>query len=57
MNCERCGASPVDYNLHDYCANCSKNLCDDCMDAGCCGEAPAISGTDEDFFEDEGPEG
>jgi len=28
----------------DYCAMCSRNLCDDCMLGGCCGSTPARSG-------------
>ena len=44
MKCERCGANPTGMQLHDYCAQCSRNLCDACMERGCCGEQPAISG-------------
>lgn len=52
-NCERCGASPTASgsdlpNLHDYCANCSRNLCESCMAEGCCGYAPAVSGQEAD---------
>jgi hypothetical protein len=47
--CERCGAKPEASgsdlpNLHDYCATCSRNLCEACMAAGCCGTTPAVSG-------------
>ena len=44
--CERCKADAnVDsFNLYDFCAMCSKNLCDDCMEEGCCENTPAISG-------------
>ncbi len=42
--CERCGKSPVGYDLLDYCAECSRDLCDACMTLGCCGHVPAISG-------------
>lgn len=35
--CEKCGEQPVgEYGLHDYCAACSKNLCDECMASGRC---------------------
>lgn len=51
--CERCGArkprpiaSPME--LLDYCAKCSRDLCDDCMEKGCCGNVPAKSGMDSD---------
>lgn len=51
--CERCGAQPSgDYDLHDYCARCSKNLCAECMAKGCCGQVPAESGMGEDHDED-----
>ncbi len=48
--CERCGAKPgyltgsKNYELFDYCANCAKNLCPECMAKGCCGHVPAESG-------------
>lgn len=49
MNCERCGATPKgQYDLFDYCALCSKNLCPKCMEEGCCGKVPAKSGMDDD---------
>jgi hypothetical protein len=57
--CERCGAArPApdrdDRNIDsfDYCAVCAKNLCDACMQAGCCENVPARSGMHEDFGED-----
>lgn len=53
MNCERCLASPFGFELLDYCADCSTNLCKGCMEDGCCGNVPAISGTTEDFSEEE----
>ncbi len=28
------------YALFDYCARCSRNLCEGCMSAGCCGQTP-----------------
>lgn len=46
--CERCGKEPVGYDLLDYCAECSRDLCDKCMELGCCGHIPAISGDAED---------
>lgn len=52
MNCERCGATPTSYELLDYCATCSKNLCADCMKAGCCGAVPAASGAGHDHDEE-----
>ena len=52
MKCERCGVEPDDYDLHDYCIVCSKNLCDQCMSNGCCGNQPAISGLDNDSDDD-----
>lgn len=52
--CERCGVKPKgEFELLDYCAVCSKDLCPDCMALGCCGSAPAKSGTRADFGEDE----
>jgi len=50
--CERCGAYPTGMNLLDYCAICSADLCPHCMTEGCCGNVPAVSGTEidnEDF--------
>jgi hypothetical protein len=46
MICESCGKSAVGYDLFDYCAECGKNLCPECMAKGHCGEVPAISGMD-----------
>jgi hypothetical protein len=37
----------------DYCAICGKDLCDKCMQQGCCAQIPALSGTEEDNAEDE----
>lgn len=50
MNCERCGtkSNPKTYELFDYCALCSKNLCPKCMADGCCRSRPAKSGIGED---------
>lgn len=51
--CERCGAVPQgEYELLDYCATCSKDLCGGCMAKGCCGKVPAVSGESEDFGAD-----
>jgi hypothetical protein len=51
--CERCGARiPSDsFELMDFCAKCSKNLCDACMKKGCCGKVPAASGSEIDYWE------
>lgn len=51
--CERCRAvSPRpegnEYDLFDYCAECSRDLCDRCLAEGCCGHVPARSGNVED---------
>lgn len=48
--CERCGCAPDpdSYELLDYCALCSRDLCDVCMAQGCCGHSPAQSGTEAD---------
>jgi hypothetical protein len=53
--CERCRAElPAEsYELMDYCTICGKNLCDKCMQQGCCAQIPALSGTEEDNAEDE----
>ncbi len=53
MKCEKCGAVAKGYSLHDYCAVCSKNLCDDCMAKGHCGSVPAKSGNADDDVPDE----
>ncbi len=45
--CERCG-QPADFATLDYCAVCSRDLCDKCMAGGCCGHAPAKSGLEAD---------
>lgn len=50
--CERCGKRPVGYQLLDYCAECSRDLCSECMATGCCGRVPAVSGTEADLLED-----
>lgn len=49
-DCENCGAgvAPGSYELYDYCAACSKNLCGACMAKGCCGHTPAKSGSEAD---------
>lgn len=46
--CERCGKLPEGWGLHDYCAKCSQDLCINCMEEGCCGQSPAISGAERD---------
>lgn len=56
--CERCGARYSKpgagmMDMLDYCAKCSRDLCDACMDKGCCGHIPAISGTQADYGEDD----
>lgn len=47
--CERCGAPPPvikeghfagQSGMHDYCAHCSKDLCDPCLAAGRCRDSP-----------------
>ena len=53
QTCERCNKKASGYDLLDYCAVCSRNLCDLCMDKGCCGHVPAKSGADEDHGETE----
>lgn len=53
--CERCGGvnPPKEAEalggLLDYCAACSKNLCNACMAKGCCGNKPAESGMKSDY--------
>lgn len=55
--CERCGAQEVFSNdpkrrLHvGYCVKCSKNLCDPCIQKGCCGSVPAVDGEAEEAGE------
>lgn len=51
--CENCGAQPEGYDLLDYCAECSRDLCPKCMKKGCCGHVPASSGLAADFPEEE----
>jgi hypothetical protein len=38
-------------DMLDYCAKCSRDLCDACMESGCCGHKPALSGTEHDHSE------
>lgn len=45
--CERCGKY-VGFGVIDYCVNCSKDLCPECMAGGCCGHVPAESGHEAD---------
>ena len=41
QTCERCERpAPGEYDLHDYCLWCSKNLCEKCMRGGRCLECP-----------------
>lgn len=53
MQCERCGKRtvPSGYEMFDYCAECSRNLCEACMERGCCGNVPAKSGMEADLAE------
>lgn len=53
--CERCGYNlpASSFALLDYCAVCSKNLCEACMAKGCCGNKPALSGSENDDVEAE----
>lgn len=58
MKCERCGKQADGYDLHDYCAKCGMNLCDHCMQKGCCGQVPAENGSVADeisFISRQGP--
>jgi len=50
--CEHCG-KPISLAESDYCTHCSRNLCDRCMELGCCGRAPADSGIQADYGQDE----
>lgn len=52
-HCERCQALPPGFGLLDYCAICSKDLCKSCMEKGCCGKVPAVSGMKVDFGDDD----
>lgn len=52
MECERCHSKSEGYNLFDYCAVCSANLCPHCMAEGCCGNVPAESGSEADNGEE-----
>lgn len=56
--CERCGASKPSpeagpFDSLDYCAECSRDLCDACMARGCCGRVPARSGMEADYPDEE----
>lgn len=53
FDCERCGASAGGWALFDYCAHCSRNLCDECMEKGCCGRVPAQSGSQDDHGDED----
>lgn len=39
MKCERCQVETVGHELHDYCANCGRNLCEACLRDGHCSES------------------
>ena len=49
--CEGCGRMASGYELLDYCAICSRDLCLKCMARGCCGHKPAQSGMGQDYGE------
>lgn len=51
MQCERCKKTAGGFRLFDYCAKCGKNLCQECMQQGCCGTSPAQSGEAQDHKE------
>lgn len=56
--CESCGtkypnAECGEYDLFDYCAVCSRDLCDRCLAKGCCGHVPGKSGLGEDYPDDD----
>lgn len=55
MVCERCGVKAEGYALFDYCAVCGRNLCDACMQRGCCGNAPVSSGENADHQDSSDP--
>ena len=55
--CDECGAKTPrpganGFAILDYCAECSRDLCDACMEMGCCGNVPALSGMRIDGDED-----
>ncbi len=49
--CERCGKR-IEALEHDYCAVCSRDLCEECMARGCCGNIPARPGLMADYAEE-----
>lgn len=52
--CEKCGKThPNPYGMWDYCAECSRILCDECAKEGCCGHVPMQSGIAEDYPEED----
>jgi hypothetical protein len=57
QKCEKCSAAAKGFALFDYCASCSKNLCEACMKLGCCGKIPAESGMAEDGDDVSGEDG
>jgi hypothetical protein len=48
LRCEACGRAIGGQcgrrGLWDYCAKCNRAFCKDCMNEGCCGHTPALSG-------------
>lgn len=46
MRCEGCSAGSEGWDLYDYCAVCSKNLCGDCMLKRCGERARRDGNTD-----------
>lgn len=52
MLCDRCANESEPGEAFDYCPRCGANLCPECMEEGCCGEVPAVSGQSRDV-EDE----
>lgn len=42
--CAGCAQRGRAYEIFDWCANCERSLCPDCMSEGCCGKHPTRSG-------------
>ena len=53
QQCNRCKKKleSFDSRFMDYCAFCSRSLCEECILGGCCGRTPARSGREADYDE------
>jgi predicted amidophosphoribosyltransferase len=45
LTCDRCGKQTEPHAVFDFCWTCGADLCESCLNEGCCDRKPGRSGT------------